>query len=587
MNSRDYWAQRETEQLKHNIRDEAAYDRELKRIYEAQLDAIQKEIDAFYGKYAGSEGITIAEAKKRVSKLDIEAYERKAKRYVKDKDFSQKANEEMRLYNATMRINRLEMLKANIGLELIAGTDELEKFMEGILQGRTEEELKRQAGILGKTVKNNAELANAIVNGSFHNAKFSDRIWMYQDLLKNDLGNLLQSGLIQGKSARALARDLKKTFNTSTYNAERLMRTELARVQTEAQRQSFKRNGFDMYMFIANVNPTKHNTCPICKALDGKHFKVDKMQPGENAPPMHPHCRCSTAAYFDTAEYEDWIEWLEQGGTSDEYNKLRAYEKELEEAENLKSSDVALEKSENGAIIQAGTEQRIADIIGIPKDKVNLDGLPEESKEVIYNGVRRVFERFPQLKGQLVDLHYDSTLTARANSSSITGIVRIGPEFANYEKLVKNYAYDVKLGIFPKGTTAESIVVHELGHQFDGLFTKNRIMGGTINTGGVIRSSKGVQKEVLARIGLTDERLREIRKEYAEKGYSGRDLTNAVFFERQEFISKHISDYANENEREFFAECFSEYMTSDSPREAARIFGEIFERELGGVKNDR
>lgn len=341
MNSRDYWAQRETEQLKHNIKDEAAYDRELKRIYAAQLDAIQKEIDAFYGKYANAEGISINEAKKRVSKLDIEKYERKAKRYVKEKDFSQKANEEMRLYNATMRINRLEMLKANIGLELIAGGDELEKFMEDILQGRTEDELKRQAGILGKTITNNAELANAIVNGSFQNAKFSDRIWMYQDLLKNDLGALLQSGLIQGKSARALARDLKKKFDTTTYNAERLMRTELARVQTEAQRQSFKRNGFDMYMFIANVNPTKSGTCPICKKLDGKHFKVDKMQPGENAPPMHPHCRCSTAAYIDTDEYEAWLDHLDQGGTTVAWDQRKKVLENSEKGSTIKSGAVS------------------------------------------------------------------------------------------------------------------------------------------------------------------------------------------------------------------------------------------------------
>ena len=110
MNSRDYWAQREAEQLKHNITEERAYDREIKRIYSDMLDACQKEIDSFYGKYAAKEGITLAEAKKRVSQLDIAAYERKAKRYVKDKDFSDKANEEMRLYNATMKINRLELL---------------------------------------------------------------------------------------------------------------------------------------------------------------------------------------------------------------------------------------------------------------------------------------------------------------------------------------------------------------------------------------------------------------------------------------------------------------------------------------------
>lgn len=294
-----YWADREDEALKHYVKDEKEYDKRISQIYTDMLDGVQTQINAFYGKYAAKEGITLAEAKKRVSELDIKAYERKAAKYVKDASldrkvnggktntsgyyFSEKANEEMRLYNLTMKVNRLEMLKANIGLELIKGHDELEKFMGEILQGRTEEELKRQAGILGKTVLNNAKTAHTIVNASFHNATFSDRIWLYQDLMKADLSKLLQTGLIQGKNPRVLARELKKTFGVSTYNAERLMRTELARVQTEAQKQSFERNGFEMYTFIANSG-----CCDICKEKDGKHFKVADMKPGENAAPMHP-----------------------------------------------------------------------------------------------------------------------------------------------------------------------------------------------------------------------------------------------------------------------------------------------------------
>lgn len=327
MNSQEYWAKREAEALKHYITDEAEYSKEINRIYSNMLDSCNEQINAFYGRYASKEGITLAEAKKRVSELDIKAYERKAKRYVKDKDFSAKANEEMRLYNATMRINRLEMLKANIGLEMVAGHDELEKFMGGILKGRTEEELARQAGILGKTVRNNAKLAHAIPNASFHNATFSDRIWQYQDLMREDLGKLLQTGLIQGKNPRAIAKDLKKywygndpkTGGGAVYCMERLMRTELARVQTEAQKQSFERNGFEEYEFIVNGG-----CCKVCEALKGKHFKVAKMMPGENAPPMHPHCRCSTAAYSDRAEYEEWLDFLEKGGTTEEYNKLKA-----------------------------------------------------------------------------------------------------------------------------------------------------------------------------------------------------------------------------------------------------------------------
>lgn len=330
MNSKDYWAQREAEALKHRITDEKEYDKEIKRIYSNMLDECQSQINAFYGKYAAAEGITLAEAKKAVSRLDIAAYERKAKRYVRDKDFSAKANEEMRLYNATMKINRLEMLKANLGLEMIAGHNELEKFMAGILQGRTMDELTRQAGILGKTVKNNAAKAHAIVNGSFHNGTFSDRIWQYQDLMRENLGTLLQTGLIQGKNPRAITKDLKKywygndprTGGGAVYCMERLMRTELARVQTEAQKQSFERNGFKEYEFIVNGG-----CCSICEALKGKHFKVAKMMPGENAPPMHPHCRCSTAAYEDSEEYEAWLDHLANGGTTEEWEKLK--EKQL------------------------------------------------------------------------------------------------------------------------------------------------------------------------------------------------------------------------------------------------------------------
>ncbi|MFR9207019.1 MAG: minor capsid protein [Lachnospiraceae bacterium] len=340
MSSKDYWARREEEALKSYIKDEKEYDKQIKQIYLNMLDACQQDIDSFYSKFASKEGITIAEAKKRVSKLDIAEYERKAKRYVEaaEKDrkiygktnangfyFSKEANDEMRIYNATMRINRLEMLKSKIGLELLDGHDKLDKFMADILQERTATELKRQAGILGKSVLGNAQKAHAIPNASFHNATFSERLWSYQEAMKADISKLLQQGLIQGKSSRELAKDLKKYYigderlkngkSGARYRTETLMRTELARVQIEAQKQSFERNGFTEYEFIANSG-----CCEICQALNGKHFKVKDMMPGLNAPPMHPRCRCSTAAYSDDTEYEAWLDYLDKGGSTAEWN---------------------------------------------------------------------------------------------------------------------------------------------------------------------------------------------------------------------------------------------------------------------------
>lgn len=316
MNSQEYWKKREWENLQKNRKSEAEYQKEIDAIYDYMLDQIQREINGFYAKYAKTEGITLAEAKKRVSKLDIEAYARKAKRYVKDKNFSGQANEEMKLYNVTMKINRLELLKANIGLELVSGFDELQKYFDVILTERTLEEFERQAGILGKSVQDNARAARAIVNASFANARYSDRVWMYQDLMKAELAKLLKSGLIQGRNPKQLTKHLQKLFGVSRSNAERLMRTELARVQTEAQKQSFERNGFEEYTFLA-----LGTACPVCKELDGKHFPVKKMMPATNAPPMHPNCRCSTAAYMDRAEFDEWLDSMDKGGTTAEWEK--------------------------------------------------------------------------------------------------------------------------------------------------------------------------------------------------------------------------------------------------------------------------
>lgn len=300
MDSREYWRKRETENLRNNLKTEAEYIKTINGYYDYMLDQIQKEINGFYTKYANKEGITLAEAKKRVAEADIKAYERKAAKYVKEKDFSKEANEEMRLYNATMKINRLEMLKANIGLELVDGFDGLQKYFDQILTDRTLSEFERQAGILGKTIQNNAQAVHAIVNASFNNAKFSDRIWMYQNMMKAELSKLLQTGLIQGQNPRKLATHLEKLFGVRKSDTERLMRTELARVQTEAQKQSFERNGFTMYEFVA-----LGSACEICRAIDGEHFEVKKMMPGENAPPMHPNCRCSVAAHKKNDDYKE------------------------------------------------------------------------------------------------------------------------------------------------------------------------------------------------------------------------------------------------------------------------------------------
>ena len=480
MASRDYWAKREAEKLKHCITDEKEFKKRLDQIYRDMLDGVQREVDGFYGRYASKEGITIAEAKKRVSKLDIASYERKAKRYVKEKDFSAKANEEMRLYNLTMKVNRLEMLKANIGTELIAGHDELEKFMGEILRGRTMEELERQAGILGKTIRGNATKANAIVNGSFHNANFSDRIWQYQDLMKADLSKMLQTALIQGKNPRAVAKDLEKywygadpkTSGGARYYMERLMTTELARVQTAAQQQSFVRNGFGKYQFIVNNRKTKYGSgcCPICEEVANRKTKygigvylVEDMMPGKNAPPMHPWCRCSTAAYEDDEEYEAWLDFLANGGTTEEWNAtgkadwLKAQKKP--EKEPKEKAEKAVSRVTEAKDFEA-LDKYLQKAYNVSVEK-SVRALDFGSVRDALAGVESVLDKVIGLKGSLKRVTTSKSGVMSCSGENIT----FNPyHFATSKRIQKACADMSASRYWVKNASPASIGVHETAH---------------------------------------------------------------------------------------------------------------------------
>lgn len=319
--NRRYWRDREAKQREAYIRTDNEELTEINRVYDEMYRWAEREINAFYGKYATAEGIDITEAKRKVSQLDIAEYEKLAKEYVKDKDFSPQANAEMRLYNATMKINRLELLKAQIGLKLVDGINDIDKHWEKIATERATQEIIRQSGILGKTLTDTetARTAKQIVNADFYNATFSQRIWSHMDNLKSDLAIELQKGFIAGVSSREMARRLKEhAFDKSEKDAFRLARTELRRIQTDVAKDNYERNGIEQYEYMA-VNPS---ACPICKELDGRIFDVKKMKAGLNAPPIHPNCHCTTAPYIDDNEYEQWLTWLEKGGTTEQWDAM-------------------------------------------------------------------------------------------------------------------------------------------------------------------------------------------------------------------------------------------------------------------------
>lgn len=305
MKSQDYFIKREKAWQEQQIKDDKKRMNEIKKRLQYAQDAIQKEIDAQWDSFSNGQKITRSEAMKRASEMDVKAFARKAKKYVKEKDFSPTANKELKLYNLTMRVNRLELLKANVGLELIATFDEMDKYFSSELTSAGLKELQRQAGILDMTISKSdyGKRVEQVLNSSFKAegfATFSDNLWMYQAELKADLDKLLVRSVTMGRNPKQLAPELAKYLTqegkeNTKFNVQRLMVTETTRVQSGVQKESYLDADIEKYGWV-----TEPNACQLCKSIaaDGPYL-VSEMEVGKNMMPVHPFDRCSTYPIVD------------------------------------------------------------------------------------------------------------------------------------------------------------------------------------------------------------------------------------------------------------------------------------------------
>lgn len=258
------------------------------------------------------------------------------------------------------------------------------------------------------------------------------------------------------------------------------------------------------------------------------------------------------------------------------------FNKKFDETESLKQIvkdlKAALSGKEAKAVRQV--EKNLAVKTGMPIDKVEMSGLQYDTADMIFGSYKTVLNKYPELKGQLASFKYDGAKgNAYASCRTLTGEIQTHKMFANYDKLVQNYASDVAAGFHPVGTDHNSIIVHELGHALDGYMTKKKLLGADYNSYGVLHSASQTAKDMTLKFLGFDRQ--EIAIELKSQGLTLSQRRDILNEREKEFIAEHISKYAAENEKEFFAECFAEYVTSDKPREAAKIFGEIIDKALG------
>lgn len=556
MSSKTYWRDRELEWKKKHLKDEKQYADEIQEIYANMMDSVGKEIESFFTRYANKENITMAEAKKRVSNIEIEAYQRKAKKYVKEKNFSDEANEQMRLYNLAMKVNRLELLKANIGLELVAGHDELKSYTGDKLEGAYLEEIKRNASILGDTVIDNAKKAKAVADSSFKNATFSERIWVNQDQLKNSLSSVLSNALIQGKNPREFIPLIRKKFDVSRCNAERLLRTEIARVQTQAQIESYESNGIDEYEYVACG---LKDVCPLCKEMDGKTFKLKDMEIGENAPPMHPNCHCATAPHSDRKEYEKWLNGLANGEHSLRFDEWKERQSEKSKGFLMSKVKEKIEKTSN--------DKRYANLSTEWKNDFNIE-IDESVKELNYSSVSRALKSLRNMLNQYPEINKyvkristseHGAMVFRPNENDISLNPKFFKDLDAYRNLIKE---QVERGYWIKGTTIESDMVHESAHVLEFVFLNRNVnYKNTLQKENAWNNCNEAEKIVL-------EAFNNLR---AKGIIKGKKLSGLI---------DDISRYASESYSETMAEAFSDcFINGDNAHEISK---EI--KRLVGIK---
>lgn len=155
-------------------------------------------------------------------------------------------------------------------------------------------------GILKSTVNKtfkfynyNANLKDVkkIIEDNFKGKHFSERIWNNEQEVARHLHKQINDFLNGKINVNQIKKSIEKTFNTSAYNAKRLVETEVNRCSSDA---------FDMFCEEVGVERVRYNStldnrlCSDCAKYHDRVFNFkDKIEV-----PRHPLCRC-----FYTIEY--------------------------------------------------------------------------------------------------------------------------------------------------------------------------------------------------------------------------------------------------------------------------------------------
>lgn len=155
------------------------------------------------------------------------------------------------------RINRLEALKMNVGMEAVrlgrevAGVTEgrLRQTFRGAFMGATFDQQQRTGYGYAFALPDRQALAQ-MLREPWHGGNYSSRLWKDTAKLAQSLEDILTPGMLAGRSQERLAAELAGRMGVSYREAMRLVRTECTYISNQADLMAYREAGITRYRFL-------------------------------------------------------------------------------------------------------------------------------------------------------------------------------------------------------------------------------------------------------------------------------------------------------------------------------------------------
>lgn len=303
--NKEYWEQRQINTLLQAENSVVDYESRLIAAYETALAEIQKDIQSFYGRYSKKEGITYAEAVRRMSIDEMKMMRKQISRWEESAEQLELPDEYKRYLKTIAKrrfLTRLEGLQAEIRFEiekLYANQEvsmtELSRQNYSAAYYTTSYNISVGFEVVPELGTLNAQRVEQAVAEAWEGENYSERIWNDKNKLTKTLQRVIPQAFSRGLSVDKLSSLVSKEMGVSQRIAQRLVRTEINHLENKAARRSMQASGIVQYQFLATLDM---RTTAICRDMDGYIGDLTKAKVGVNMPPMHVNCRSTIIPYF-------------------------------------------------------------------------------------------------------------------------------------------------------------------------------------------------------------------------------------------------------------------------------------------------